>query len=59
MPDYGLVTTTFIFLSVWVCDTLNACVFGSKFGKNKIVPLVSPNKSWEGSIAGFLEFPLY
>ena len=53
IPDYGLVTTIFIFLSVWVCDTF-AFVFGSKFGKNKIVPLVSPNKSWEGSIAGFL-----
>ena len=27
MPDYGLVITTFIFLSVWVCDTFAFCVW--------------------------------
>lgn len=28
--------------------------FGSAFGKNKIAPTISPRKSWEGAIGGFL-----
>ena len=27
---------------------------GSAWGRHKMAPLVSPNKSWEGAIAGFL-----
>lgn len=40
-----------IFLAVWVCDML-AYLIGSAIGKHKIFPRVSPNKSWEGSLAG-------
>lgn len=29
-----------------------AYLFGTKFGKNKMAPKISPNKSWEGAIAG-------
>ncbi|MFU8793395.1 MAG: phosphatidate cytidylyltransferase [Acholeplasmataceae bacterium] len=29
-----------------------AYVFGVKFGKHKMAPLISPKKSWEGAIAG-------
>jgi phosphatidate cytidylyltransferase len=29
-----------------------AYLFGSKFGKHKMIPYISPNKSWEGAIAG-------
>ena len=35
------------------CDTF-AFFFGTKFGKKKIWPSVSPNKSWVGSISGML-----
>ena len=38
---------------IWICDGL-AYLFGSAFGETKIFPSVSPNKSWEGSLAGFL-----
>lgn len=31
-----------------------AYLFGSKFGKHKMAPVISPNKSWEGAIAGAL-----
>jgi phosphatidate cytidylyltransferase len=42
-----------VFISVWVCDGM-AYFVGSAIGKHKIFPRVSPNKSWEGSIAGLL-----
>jgi phosphatidate cytidylyltransferase len=37
---------------VWLGDTA-AFYFGSRFGKRKMARVVSPNKSWEGAIAGF------
>lgn len=40
-------------ISIWVCDTF-AYFFGKSFGKHKIYPKISPKKSWEGSIAGFV-----
>jgi len=42
-----------MFFSIWACDSA-AFFFGSKFGKKKILPLVSPKKSWIGSISGFI-----
>jgi phosphatidate cytidylyltransferase len=41
-----------IFASIWLCDSA-AFWGGSKLGKHKLFPRVSPNKSWEGSIFGF------
>jgi phosphatidate cytidylyltransferase len=38
---------------VWLGDTA-AYYVGSSFGRRKMAPRVSPNKSWEGAIAGFL-----
>ena len=42
-----------IFLSIWANDAF-AYLIGSKFGKHKMAPRVSPNKSWEGFIAGIV-----
>ena len=53
IPEYGFIITVAMFVSVWVCDTF-AFIVGSKFGKTKIMPSVSPKKSWEGSISGLL-----
>jgi len=39
--------------SVWSCDAA-AFVFGTFWGKRKIFPRVSPNKSWLGSISGLI-----
>ena len=42
-----------IFAAIWICDSA-AFWAGRKLGKHKLFPRVSPNKSWEGSIFGFL-----
>jgi phosphatidate cytidylyltransferase len=43
--------TFVVFVSVWICDSA-AFIFGKRFGKKKILPNVSPNKTWVGTIAG-------
>ena len=45
--------TLLLFMSVWLCDTA-AFIFGTKFGKKKILPKISPKKSWVGSFSGFV-----
>ncbi len=42
-----------IFLCIWICDSA-AYIMGSRFGKHKLFPRVSPNKSVEGTAFGFL-----
>lgn len=42
-----------IFVSIWICDSA-AYFVGSAYGLHKLMPRVSPNKSWEGAIAGFV-----
>ncbi|HWF44232.1 MAG TPA: phosphatidate cytidylyltransferase [Candidatus Kapabacteria bacterium] len=39
--------------SIWICDSA-AFTVGRKMGKHKIAEKVSPNKSWEGGIAGLI-----
>ncbi|MEA1987285.1 MAG: phosphatidate cytidylyltransferase [Candidatus Marinimicrobia bacterium] len=51
--NVGWLLGILLFLGIWICD-MNAYFFGKAFGKTKIYPAVSPNKSWEGTIAGFL-----
>ncbi|MGB5890851.1 MAG: phosphatidate cytidylyltransferase [Thermoanaerobaculia bacterium] len=36
---------------VWLGDTA-ALYFGTMWGRHKMAPVVSPNKSWEGAVAG-------
>jgi len=43
----------FTLLFVWVGDTL-AYFVGRKFGRMRMAPLVSPQKSWEGAAANLL-----
>ncbi|WP_281165038.1 phosphatidate cytidylyltransferase [Liquorilactobacillus sicerae] len=49
----GLSTLFFLLLIVWSTDT-GAYLFGRRFGKHKLAPHISPNKTWEGSIGGTL-----
>lgn len=52
LPD-GAFYTYLLFFSVWLHDTL-AYFIGTKWGVRKFAPLISPNKSVEGSMAGIL-----
>ena len=47
----GSVVVWLIFLSSWGCDTCAYCV-GVLFGKHKLAPVLSPQKSIEGAIGG-------
>jgi phosphatidate cytidylyltransferase len=38
---------------VWLGDTA-AFYIGSRFGRHKMAPVISPKKSWEGAAAGFV-----
>ena len=50
---YSTYFTISMVIAIWTCDTV-AYIFGMKWGKKKIFPRVSPNKSWVGSIAGLV-----
>jgi phosphatidate cytidylyltransferase len=42
-----------VLVAVWLADTF-AYLVGSRFGRHKITPRLSPKKSWEGYIAGIV-----
>lgn len=42
-----------ILASIWLCDSA-AYFAGRAFGKHKLLERVSPGKTWEGAIAGFI-----
>lgn len=50
---WGGYTVVSVFASIWICDT--AAYFGGvRFGKHKLFERVSPNKTWEGAVFGFV-----
>lgn len=50
---WGGVLVVGIFCSVWANDSF-AYLVGSKLGKHKLAPRISPKKSWEGFVGGLL-----
>jgi phosphatidate cytidylyltransferase len=42
-----------ILFAIWICDTM-AYFVGKKFGRHKLFKRVSPNKSVEGALGGFV-----
>lgn len=44
----------YLLMAVTLCFVTDAAAYlvGSRFGKHKLIPKVSPNKTWEGSAAG-------
>jgi len=51
--SWGGYTVITVLASIWVCDSA-AYFVGRSFGKHKLFPRVSPNKTWEGALAGFV-----
>lgn len=51
--EMGFWMVMFVLSIVWTTD-IGAYLIGRKFGKNKLAPLISPNKSIEGSVGGIL-----
>lgn len=49
----GLLLTLYLLLVTTMTDTF-AYIFGCKFGKRKLIPKISPNKTVEGFLAGLL-----
>lgn len=51
----GLGGTVILYVgfACFICDT-GAYFFGSFMGKHKMIPRVSPNKTWEGFVGGYL-----
>jgi len=47
-----------LLLIVWVCDSA-AYYFGRMFGRRPLAPVVSPKKTWEGTIGGLVAATLF
>ncbi len=51
--DYGSRIVFFGLLIIWACDTV-AYIVGILFGRRKLVPHISPNKTWAGALGGLV-----
>lgn len=47
----GFLLLTMVILIPVITD-IGAFLLGTRFGKHKLAPIVSPNKTWEGSVGG-------
>ena len=51
--DYGLALCLWLFISVWGVD-IAAYFTGKTLGGPKLIPSISPNKTWTGFLGGVL-----
>ena len=59
LPDpVGWATVLSIFLCTWSCDVM-AYLVGSRWGTVRVCPHISPHKSLEGFIGGFVASTLF
>jgi phosphatidate cytidylyltransferase len=52
-PDHPIWSVILIFLAVWATDT-GALFFGKLIGGPRLAPLLSPKKTWAGSVGGLV-----
>lgn len=58
LENYGFVSTIWLIGLVWAMDT-GAYIFGRAIGGPKLMPKVSPKKTWAGLIGGMLTAALW
>ncbi len=51
--DLGSENVFYLILATYATDTM-AYFSGYKFGKHKMIPKISPKKTWEGALGGYL-----
>mgnify|MGYP001361564320 FL=1 len=51
--DFDPLLVLYILVLTWTFDSF-AYLFGSRYGRNKILPKISPKKSWEGFFGGYI-----
>jgi len=54
VPEAGPAGLVFILIATTQLNDVAQYCWGKAFGRHKISPKVSPNKTWEGAIGGFL-----
>lgn len=55
---FGKYIIWFIFITAWLSDTM-AYAVGMRFGRNKLIPQISPKKTVEGALGGLLGSVLF
>ncbi len=53
----GMIWTAAALVTAWMTDT-GAYLAGTRLGKHKFFPLISPKKTWEGAIGGWIAAPV-
>jgi phosphatidate cytidylyltransferase len=53
IKNYGMKLTYILFFTIWIIDNA-AYIFGSVFGKKKIVSVISPKKTVVGFVFGYI-----
>jgi phosphatidate cytidylyltransferase len=51
--DHGVIWVALAMLGTWISDT-GAYIVGSRWGRHRLAPAISPAKSWEGVAGGLL-----
>ena len=51
--DFDPLLVLYFLILTWTFDSF-AYLFGSRYGRNKILPKISPKKSWEGFFGGYI-----
>ena len=53
LHELSAIYLLFLFIMVWAND-VGSYFFGKLIGRIKLAPTISPNKTWEGAIGGFI-----